>query len=82
MIKNPTILNSSEKDVIAKRHEGMMEKVYFAIEQPMNTKFIDGIIITKTMTIKCNEKINKLLGFDFGEIYIFTLNNKNSWTKS
>lgn len=47
MIKNPTILNSSEKDVIAKRHEGMMEKVYFAIEQPMNTKFIDGIIITK-----------------------------------
>lgn len=48
MIKNPTtILNSSEKDVIAKRHEGMMEKVYFAIEQPINTKFIDGIIITK-----------------------------------
>lgn len=48
MIKNPTtILNSSEKDVIAKRHEGMMEKVYFAIEQPMNTKFIDGIIIIK-----------------------------------
>lgn len=48
MIKNPTtIFNSSEKDVIAKRHEGMMEKVYFAIEQPMNTKFIDGIIITK-----------------------------------
>ena len=79
MIKNPTtIVNSSEKDVIAKRLEGMMEKVYLAIEQPMNKKFIDGIIITKNiMTIKeCNEKINKLLGFDFGEIYIFTLYNK------
>lgn len=40
------------------------------------------LLSSKTMTIKGNEKINKLLGFDFGEIYIFTLYDKNLWTKS